>query len=94
MRHRLFLHNKSKNLNGFDVFISVSTIPVNAFASQVDQTGKPHFIAAFDPFITQGGPNRFRVMANSKIEAPLLVNYALNQKAEKIYVVQIEFPLR
>ena len=83
---------QKEKLDGFDVFISVSTIPVNAFANQVDQTGKPHFIASFDPFVTQGGPNRFRVMANSKIEAPLLVDYALSQNAKKIYVVQLNFP--
>jgi branched-chain amino acid transport system substrate-binding protein len=83
---------QKEKLDGFDVFISVSTIPVNAFANQVDQTGKPHFIASFDPFVTQGGPNRFRVMANSKIEAPLLVDYALSKKAKKIYVVQLNFP--
>jgi branched-chain amino acid transport system substrate-binding protein len=83
---------QKQKLSGFDVFISVSTIPVNAFANQVDQTGKPHFIAAFDPFITKGYDNRFRVMANSKIEAPLLINYALSQNAKKVYVVQLNFP--
>ena len=83
---------QKQKLGGFDVFISVSTIPVNAFANQVDQTGKPHFIASFDPFVTKGGANRFRVMANSKIEAPLLIDYALSQKAKKVYVVQLNFP--
>jgi branched-chain amino acid transport system substrate-binding protein len=83
---------QKEKLAGFDVFISVSTIPVNAFANQVDQTEKPHFIAAFDPFVTMENENRFRVMANTKIEAPLLIDYALSQKAEKIYVVQLNFP--
>ncbi len=83
---------QKEKLDGFDVFISVSTIPVNAFANQVDQTGKPHFIAAFDPLITKEGANRFRVMANGKIEAPLLIDYAISQKAKKVYVVQLNFP--
>ena len=83
---------QKEKLDGFDVFISVSTIPVNAFANQVDKTGKPHFIAAFDPLITKDGANRFRVMANSKIEAPLLIDYAVSQSAKKVYVVQLNFP--
>lgn len=83
---------QKQKLNDFDVFISVSTIPVNAFANQVDQTGKPHFIAAFDPLITKDGANRFRVMANGKIEAPLLIDYAISQQAKKVYVVQLNFP--
>jgi branched-chain amino acid transport system substrate-binding protein len=83
---------QKQKLNDFDVFISVSTIPVNAFANQVDQTGKPHFIAAFDPLITKDGDNRFRVMANGKIEAPLLIDYAISQQAKKVYVVQLNFP--
>jgi len=82
---------QKQKLDGYDVFISVSTVPVNAFASQVDQSGKPHFIAAFDPFITQTNENRFRLMANSKIEAPLFVNYAISHKAKKVYVAQLNF---
>nr|VFJ77563.1 MAG: ABC-type branched-chain amino acid transport system, substrate-binding protein [Candidatus Kentron sp. FW] len=82
------IFNKQK-IFGFDAYISVATGPANANAPALDAMGKPHFIAAFDPFITQKVPNRLRIMANSKIEAPLFIDYAQRRKAQSIFVMQI-----
>lgn len=80
---------QKQKLEGFDVLISVSTIPVNAYGEDADKLNKPHFIAAFDPFITKVNTNRFRLMANSKIEAPLFVDYAVKHNAKKVFIVQL-----
>lgn len=80
---------QKQKIDGFDVYASVSTVPVNAFGEEVDKLNKPHFIAAFDPFITEVGDNRFRVMANSKIEAPLIVEYVKYKKAKKVHIIQL-----
>lgn len=82
---------KKHEINGFDVYITVTTGAANAISGQVDRMGKPHFIASFDPFITQPAPTRMRIMANSKIEAPLLVKYAIEKKARKVYILALNF---
>lgn len=87
-RNSVLAYQKQK-LDGFDVLISVSTIPVNAYGADADKLNKPHFIAAFDPFITEVNQNRFRIMANSKIEAPLFIDYASKRNAKKIFIVQL-----
>ena len=76
---------------GLDDYVSVATGPANAVAPQLDQMGIPHFIEAFDPFITKAGPNRFRIMANSKAEAPLMINYITSKHARSVYIIQINF---
>jgi ABC-type branched-subunit amino acid transport system substrate-binding protein len=80
---------QKQKLSGFDLLVSVSTIPVNSYGSEADILNKPHFIAAFDPFITKTNSNRLRLMANSKIEAPLFVDYATKRSAKKIFIVQL-----
>nr|VFJ87214.1 MAG: ABC-type branched-chain amino acid transport system, substrate-binding protein [Candidatus Kentron sp. H]VFJ88874.1 MAG: ABC-type branched-chain amino acid transport system, substrate-binding protein [Candidatus Kentron sp. H]VFJ95118.1 MAG: ABC-type branched-chain amino acid transport system, substrate-binding protein [Candidatus Kentron sp. H] len=76
-------------INGFDAYISVATGPANANAPALDAMEKPHFIASFDPLITKAAPNRLRVMANSKIEAPLFIDYARRRQAKSVFVIQI-----
>lgn len=76
---------------GFDAYFSVTTGAANAIAPQLDPINKPNFIAAFDPFITEPSAGRFRLMANSKIEAPLFIQYAQNQNAKRVYIVQLNF---
>ncbi len=80
---------QKQKLEGFDILVSVSTIPVNAYGEDADKLNKPHFIAAFDPFITKVNANRFRLMANSKIEAPLFVDYAMKRNAKKVFIIQL-----
>lgn len=79
-----------QKIKGFDVYVSVATGPANAVAPELDKMGVPHFIAAFDPFITQLGSSRFRVMANSKIEAPLFIKYAIAHHAKSVFVIQLD----
>jgi ABC-type branched-subunit amino acid transport system substrate-binding protein len=80
---------QKQKINLYDLLISVSTIPVNAYGTEADKIDKPHFIASFDPFITQNNDNRFRVMANSKIEAPLFIEYAIKKQAKKVFILQL-----
>jgi branched-chain amino acid transport system substrate-binding protein len=82
------IYNKQR-INGFDAYISVATGPANAVAPQLDALGTPHFIAAFDPFIIKAAPSRLRVMANSKIEAPLFIQYAKARGAKSVYIIQL-----
>jgi len=82
------IFNKQQ-IDGFDTYISVATGPANAIAPQLDSMGIPNFIAAFDPLITKNFPNRLRVMANSKVEAPLFIEYAHKIKAKKVHIIQI-----
>lgn len=78
-----------QRIKGFDAYISVATGPANANAAELDTMGVPHFIAAFDPLITKPSPNRLRVMANSKIEAPLFIDYARRKQVKSVHIIQI-----
>jgi len=74
---------------GFDVYISGSSEAAKAVVAQVDPTARPHFIAAFDPFLAAESPNRLRIMANSKVEAPLFIAYAKKKQAKSVYVIHV-----
>jgi len=74
---------------GFDVYISGSSEAAKAVVAQVDTLPVPHFIAAFDPFLAAESPNRLRIMANSKVEAPIFIAYAKKMKAKSVYVIHV-----
>jgi branched-chain amino acid transport system substrate-binding protein len=74
---------------GFDVYISGSSEAAKAVVAQVDPLGVPHFIAAFDPFLAAESPNRLRIMANSKVEAPIFISYAKMRKAKTVHVIHL-----
>src|SRR5688572_9846373 len=74
---------------GFDVYITGSSEAAKAVVAQVDPLGVPTFIAAFDPFLAAEAPNRLRIMANSKVEAPIFIAYAKKQKAKSVYVIHV-----
>jgi branched-chain amino acid transport system substrate-binding protein len=80
---------QKQQLGGFDLYISGSSEAALAVAPQVDATKVPHFIVAFDPFIVRGHPNRLRIMPNSKIEAPLFVQYAKMRNAKRVYIINL-----
>lgn len=82
---------RKQELAGFNAYISVTTGAANAISPLLDGTGVPHFIAAFDPFIVKDAPSRFRVMANSKIEAPLFIQYAKDKSAKSVFIIQLDF---
>jgi branched-chain amino acid transport system substrate-binding protein len=74
---------------GFDVYISGSSEAAKAVVAQVDPLVVPHFIAAFDPFLAAESPSRLRIMANSKVEAPIFISYAKKRKAKTVYVIHV-----
>jgi branched-chain amino acid transport system substrate-binding protein len=74
---------------GFDVYISGSSESAKAVVDQIDPLNVPHFIAAFDPFLAAQNPNRLRIMANSKVEAPLFISYAKKRGAKSIYIIHV-----
>lgn len=74
---------------GFDIYISGSSECSMAVVSEIDPLKVPHFIAAFDPFLASENPYRLRIMANSKIEAPLFVQYAKFKKAKSVHIIHL-----
>lgn len=80
---------QQQKLKGFDVYISGTSECSLAIAPQIDQTSKPHFTLAFDPFFVNDGPNRMRIQPNSRIEGPLFVRYAKAKAAKKVYGVTV-----
>jgi len=80
---------QQQKLRNFDAYISGTSECSLAVAPLVDETGKPHFTLAFDPFFVNGGPNRMRILANSRIEGPLFVQYAKSKKARSVYGLHV-----
>lgn len=74
---------------GFDVYITGSSESAKAVVDQIDPLQVPDFIAAFDPFLAAQNPNRLRIMANSKIEAPLFISYAKKKEAKSVYIIHV-----
>lgn len=80
---------QKQQINGFDVYISGSSEMTQAVAKQVDTTKVPHFIVAFDAFLTVENPARLRIMPNCKIEGPLFIRYAKMRKAKNVYIINL-----
>jgi branched-chain amino acid transport system substrate-binding protein len=74
---------------GFDVYISGSSESSKAIVDQIDPLKVPHFIAAFDPFLAAESPSRMRIMANSKVEAPIFISYAKMRAAKSVYIIHV-----
>lgn len=74
---------------GFDVYIAGSSEAAKAVVAQVDPLKVPNFIAAFDPFLAAEAPSRLRIMANSKVEAPIFIAYAKKKQAKSVYVIHV-----
>jgi len=74
---------------GFDVYLTGSSESAKAVVDQVDPLKVPDFIVAFDPFMASENPSRLRIMANSKIEAPLFIDYAKKKSAKSVYVIHV-----
>lgn len=80
---------QKQKLSGFDVYVSGTSEASIALAPQVEATGVPHFLVAFDPFLAREGKNRLRVLPNSKIEAPLFVDYAKKVNAKRVFIINL-----
>jgi len=77
-------------LSGFDVYLCGTSEAAKATVDNVDPLGVPDFIVAFDPFMAAQNSSRLRIMANSKIEAPLFIRYAKKQKAKSVFIIQLD----
>ena len=80
---------QKQRLENPNVYVSGTSEAAIAIASQVDALGIPNFLVAFDPYLAREGPNRLRVLPNSKIEGPLFVQYAKQAKAKKVFILSL-----
>jgi branched-chain amino acid transport system substrate-binding protein len=74
---------------GFDVYLAGSSESAKAVVGRVDPLNVPTFIVAFDPFMAAEQPSRLRIMANSKIEAPLFIDYAKRRAAKSVHMIHV-----
>jgi branched-chain amino acid transport system substrate-binding protein len=75
--------------SGFNVYLVGSSEAAKAAVGQVDPLKVPNFIVAFDPFMAAENESRLRIMANSKIEAPLFISYAQQRGAKSVYIIHV-----
>lgn len=68
-----------------DVYISGTSAMSDAVLGEVDRLGIPHFLVAFDAFMTEKSPRTARILPNFKMEAPLFVNFIASKKAAKVF---------
>jgi ABC-type branched-subunit amino acid transport system substrate-binding protein len=80
---------QKQKLAGFDVYISGSTEMTMALINDIDATKRPHFLIAFDAYMTGRGPDRLRVLPNYKLEGPLWVEYARKRGAKKVFALTL-----
>lgn len=76
-------------LSNPDVYIAGTSDMAKAIAPKVDSANVPYLLAAFDAFLSQGSPNRMRILPHYKIEGPLYVKYAKQRKAKRVYIIAL-----
>jgi branched-chain amino acid transport system substrate-binding protein len=79
-------------LAGYDIYISGSTEMTMAIVDKVDDSQKPHFLIAFDAYMTGKGANRLRILPNYKLEGPMWVDYAKRRNAKKVFALTLNNP--
>jgi branched-chain amino acid transport system substrate-binding protein len=80
---------QKQRLDNPNVYVSGTSEAAIAIANQVDALKIPNFLIAFDPYLAHEGPNRLRVLPNSKIEGPLFVQYAKQIQAKKVFILNL-----
>lgn len=80
---------EKQRLQGFNAYISGTSDMSNAIAIQLDVMPVPHFLIAFDAFLTSQGNNRLRILPNYKIEGPVYVEYARVRSARKVIAITL-----
>ena len=78
-------------LDSPSAMVSGVTAESIAISPIVDKEGIPHFIVAFDPFITTKGADRLRVLPNQKVEAPLWIRMVDKAKPKRVYALTLNF---
>ena len=76
-------------LNGFDALFSGGSAQTEAILQEVKKVGKPHFLFAFDAFMTEKDENLIRVVPNFKAESSLYIKYAKKCRAKRIFAVSL-----
>ena len=71
------------------VVVSGTSPSSNAIGPTVDPLGIPHFVIAFDAFITQKGKDRFRILPNFKIAPAAYFKYLDIKKPKKVFNVTL-----
>ena len=82
---------KKHLLNPVDVYISGYSNQSKAIAPELDRVGMPHFMLAFDAFLSRENENRLRIFPSYKLEGPLYIDYIKTKKAKKIAVIGLNF---
>lgn len=80
---------QKQNMNRYDVVFSGGSAQSESILELVKAERKPHFLFAFDAFMTERDPNIIRVVPNFKMEAPLYVKYACQRNAQKVFAVNL-----
>lgn len=80
---------QKQQLAGYDIYVSGSTEMTMALIDGVDASRKPHFLIAFDAYMTGKGPDRLRILPNYKLEGPLWVEYAKRRGAKRIFMLTL-----
>ena len=80
---------QSQKLRGFDVYISGLSMASLAIAPELDKMDTPHIFLAFDAMLTNGAPNRFRILPSYKNEGPKYAEYAKYRKAKRIFMLTL-----
>jgi ABC-type branched-subunit amino acid transport system substrate-binding protein len=67
------------------VYVSGTSAMSDAVLSDVNRMSIPHFLVAFDAFMTERSPNTVRIMPHFKIEAPIFLQFIRSKKATKVF---------
>ena len=76
-------------LKGFDALFSGGSAQTEAILQEAKKIGKPHFLFAFDAFMTEKDENIIRVVPNFKAESSLYVKYAKKYGAKKVFAISL-----
>ncbi|MFQ6113617.1 MAG: ABC transporter substrate-binding protein [bacterium] len=72
-----------------NIFISGTSDMSTAVAPEIQKANIPHFLVAFDAYLSRGDKNRLRILPHYKIEAPIYVKYAKMRNAKKVYIIAL-----
>lgn len=79
---------KQQEIAGFDAYISGLSYASSAIAPELDDdANSPHFMLAFDAFITEKGMNRIRLLPSYRIQGPKYVEYANQIGAKRLFIM-------
>ena len=79
-------------ISGFDVYISGVSQMSRAVAPIVDPTSAVHFLLSYDAHLTEGAPNRMRLMTHFKEEGLVYVRYAALRQAKRVMSITLNNP--